>query len=172
MGNDNDSNNDNDNENVISIFSKINDAGSGAATGFSKAGGSMRFFHKGSVNLKYYGSGWGGGSKAKIKTYKSAKIGGTLSKIANGVGLAFSLYNMYDAYKEDGNKLGKNCKKTACSEAGSWVGATAGSTAGAAIGSAYAPGIGTIIGGIIGGVAGGIGGEKGGESIGNAIYDE
>ena len=179
MGNKNDDSNDsNDNDNSNSSHdwasdcSKINDGRSGAGTGFNKAGGSFRFTKGGSVAPKHYESGWGGGSRGKIKTYKSAKVGGAVSKFATPVGMAFSGYNLYEAYKEDGDHMGNNFKKTVCSEAGSWAGAAGGAAGGAAIGSACCPGIGTVVGGIIGGVIGGIGGGKGGEKIGDKLFDD
>ena len=170
MGNENDNDNAKSGHNWSSDISKINDARSGAGTGFKKAGGTFRFTHNGSFSPKHYKNEWGGGSRAKIKTYKSVKLGGAVSKFATPVGVVLSGYNLYGAYKEDGNQWGNNCKKTTCSEVGSWAGAAGGAAAGAALGSACAPGVGTVIGGIIGGVAGGIGGGKGGESIGDKIY--
>ena len=169
MGNENNSD-DNDHD-WIYRASIMNDIRSAVGTGFNKAGGSFRISHNGSFSPKYYKSGWGGGSRGNIKTYKSAKIGGAVSKFATSVGLGFLGYNLYGAYKEDGNQWGNNCKITVCSEAGSWAGARGWAAGGAALGSVCGP-AGTVIGGIIGGIAGGIGGGKGGEAIGNKIYGE
>ena len=108
-----------------------------------------------------------GGSRGNIKTYKSVKVGGAISKFATPVGLAISGYNLYGAYKEDGNQWGNNFKITACSAAGSWAGAAGG----AAIGSVCDP-PGTVIGGIIGGIVGGFKGGKGGKAIGKKLYGE
>ena len=104
---DNDNDNDNDHGNWISDISKINDARGGAAHGFSKMGGSFRFTHKDTFSPKYYKSGWGGGSKAHIKTYTSANIGNTVSKAATPVGLAISGYNIYNGYKERWIQMGR-----------------------------------------------------------------
>ena len=71
MGNCNDSNN--DNKNMISFTSKINHVE----------------VEQQLLNLKYYGNVLGGRSKAKIKTYKSIKIRGAASKLANRVLLTF-----------------------------------------------------------------------------------
>ena len=173
MGNDNNSRSTSDKDNdVVSSISKTNDAFGGASEGFTKAGGSFRITHKGSFSPKHYKSGWGGGSRGKIKTYKSAKVGGAVSKFATPVGMALSGYNLYEAYKEDGDHMGNNFKKTVCSEAGSWAGAAGGAASGAAIGSACCPGVGTVVGGIIGGIFGGIGGGKGGEKIGDKLFDD
>ena len=169
MGSENDS--DENDHDWASNASTINDIRSAAGTGFNKAGGSFRLTHNGSFSPKYYKSGWGGGSRGNIKTYKSVKVGGSVSKFATPVGIAFSGYNLYGAYKEDGNQWGNNCKITACSEAGSWAGAAGGAAGGAAIGSVCGP-PGAVIGGIIGGIAGGFGGGKGGETIGKKIYGE
>ena len=169
MGNEN--NSDDIDHDWISRASTMNDIRSAAGTGFNKAGGSFRISHNGIFSPKYYKSGWGGGSRGNIKTYKSAKIGGAVSKFSTSVSLAFLGYNLYGAYKEDGNQWGNNCKITACSEAGSWAGADVGAAGGAALGSVCGP-AGTVIGSVIGGIAGGIGGGKGGEAIGNKIYGE
>ena len=175
---DNDSNYDNDSKsdkdnNRVSGISKINDGTGGAAYGFSKLGeGTFRFMHNSSISPKYYKSGWGGGSRAHIKTYKSAKLGNTFSKVATPIGMTISGYNIYNGYKKDGYQWGDNSNKAAISEIGSWAGAESGAFAGAAFGSACCPGVGTVIGGFIGGVAGGIGGGKAGDYIGEKIYDK
>ena len=172
MGNENDdsNNSNNNNDDWVSKTSKINDLRSGAGTGFQKAGGTFRFTHNGSFSPKHYQSGWIGGSRARIKTHNSIKVGGAVSKFATPVGLVCSGINLHRAYREDGGHMGNNFKKTVCSEAGSWAGAASGAATGAAIGSSCAPGFGTVIGGIIGGIAGGIGGGKGGEQIGNKFF--
>ena len=157
---------------VPSSISRTNDGFGGASAGFIKAGGSYRLTHNGTFSPKYYSSGWGGGSRGHIKTYKSAKTGGAISKVATPIGLGISGYNLYGAYKSDGNQIGKNTKITAVSEAGSWAGGIGGAATGAAIGSSICPGVGTVAGGIVGGIAGGYGGGKGGEKIGEIIFDE
>ena len=171
MGNDNAISGD-DNDNVTSSISRANDGFGGAAAGFSKAGGSFRVTHNGTFSPKYYQSGWGGGSRAHIKTYKSATTAKAISKLANPIGLCISGYNLYNAYKSDGNTIGTNTKITATSEAGSWAGGIGGGVTGAALGTACCPGLGTVVGGIIGGVAGGYGGGKAGEKIGEKIFEE
>jgi hypothetical protein len=158
--------------NVASSISRTNDGFSGASAGFIKAGGSYRLTHNGTFSPKYYSSGWGGGSRGHIKTYNSIKIGRAISKMATPIGLGMSGYNLYGAYKSDGDRIGKNTKITATSEAGSWVGGIGGSAVGANIGTACCPGFGTLAGGIIGGIAGGFGGGKGGEKLGEKLFDE
>ena len=113
--------------------------------------------HNGSFSQKYYKSGWGGGSRGNIK---SVKFGGAVSEFATPLGLAFSGYNLYGTYKEDGNQWGNNCKKTSCSEAGSWAGAADEAALGSICGHPV-----TVIGGIINGIFGGNGGGKGGETM-------
>ena len=167
MGNDDGCNND-----VTSSISRTNDGFGGASVGFNKAGGSYRLTHNGTFSPKHYPSGWGGGSRGNIKTYKSVRTGGAISKIATPIGLGISAYNLYDAYKSDGNTIGNNTKKAAVSEAGSRAGGFGGAATGAAIGSACCPGFGTIVGGVIGGIAGGYGGGKGGEKLGEKLFDE
>ena len=158
--------------NVASSISRTNDGFSGASVGFIKAGGSYRLTHNGTFSPKYYSSGWRGGSKGHIKTYNSGKTGRAISKLSTPIGLGMIAYNLYDAYKSDGDRIGKNTKITATSEAGSWVGGIGGSAAGATIGTACCPGFGTLAGGIIGGIAGGYGGGKGGEKLGEKLFDE
>ena len=179
MGNDgNGGENDRDNSssssdnNVASSISRTNDGFSGASAGFIKAGGSYRLTHNGTFSPKYYSSGWRGGSRGHIKTYNSVKTGNAISKVATPIGLSMILYNLYGAYKTDGDKIGKNTKITATSEVGSWGGGIGGAKAGASIGTVCYPGIGTVLGSIIGGIAGGYGGGKGGEKIGEKLFDE
>ena len=85
--------------------------------------------------------------------------------MATPIGIDITSYNLYDAYKSDGNTIGKNTKITAVSEAGSWSGGIEGSETGEAIGTACCPGIGTNAGGIIGRIEGNYGGEKIGEKL-------
>ena len=171
MGNDNTTSRD-DNDNAASSISRANDGFGGAAAGFSRAGGSFRVTHSGKISPKYYPSGWRGGSRAHIKTYKSGKTAGAISKFATPIGWCITGYNLFNAYKSDGNKIGTNTKITATSEAGSWGGGIGGGAAGASFGTVCCPGFGTVIGGIVGGVAGGYGGGKAGEAIGEQIFEE
>ena len=64
-------------------------------------------------SLKYYESGWGGGSKAQIKTYNFEKIGKKFSWVTKPIDGIFNFKKNYDrvteikdAFKEDGNKIG------------------------------------------------------------------
>jgi hypothetical protein len=64
-------------------------------------------------SLKYYESGWNGGSKAQIKTYNFEKIGKKFSWVTKPINGLFNLKKNYDrlaeindAFKEDGNKIG------------------------------------------------------------------
>ena len=149
-----------------------NDGLGGALKGFNNIKGSYRITHNGKFSPKYYSSGWGGGSKARIKTHKLGNTLGAISKVTTVIGVGKTAYIFYAAYKNDGNEVGKNTKITATSEAGSWLGAFGGSSTGATIGSLCCPGVGTIAGGIIGGIAGGYGGGKGNEKLGEKIFDE
>ena len=171
-GSDNDNSSSSSENNVASSISRTNDGFSGASAGFSKAGGSYRLTHNGTFSPKYYSSGWRGGSRGHIKTYNSEKTGGLISKLATPIGVGMSAYNLYGAYKSDGDRVGKNTKITATSELGSWVGGIGGSAAGATIGTACCPGFGTLAGGIIGGIAGGYGGGIGGKKLGEELFDE
>ena len=106
------------------------------------------------------------------KKYNSIKTGRIISKVANPIGLGIIAYNLYSAYKSDGNTIGKNTKITAVSEASSWAGGIGGLATGAAIGIACCPCIGTVSGGIIGGIEGGYGEGKCGEKIGEKLFNE
>ena len=64
-------------------------------------------------SLKYYESGWNGGSKAQIKTYNFEKIGKKFSWVTKPIDGIFNFKKNYDrvteikdAFKEDGNKIG------------------------------------------------------------------
>ena len=120
-------------------------------------------------------------------TYAVAKNSTAISKAVKVGGRAISVValisdgmDIYDSYKEDGDKIGKNTVTTTSGAAGSWIGAVGGAKGGAyggaAIGSMICPGIGTAIGagigGIVGGIAGGIAGQYAGEEISGAIYDK
>jgi DNA-directed RNA polymerase subunit F len=85
--------------------------------------------------------------------------------------IAADVYYLDSAYKDDGNKFGKNTARATGEVAGGWAGAIAGAGAGALIGTAICPGIGTAVGGIIGGVVGGLGGSYIGATISQKLYD-
>ena len=161
MGNDNNDNNDNnDIDFILSILAKMNDSRDAVGKLLSEFDGTFRLKHDGSISFKYYKSGWGGGSRAKIKTYGLSKIGRTLSKAAKPISYTFSGYNVYNGYKNDGNQLGENCKEAISSEMGSIVGSNIGSKVGGLIGSLISPGIGTTVGKIAGAIIGGKIGEN------------
>lgn len=104
---------------------------------------------------------------------KAVKMGGKAIAVAAAV---MDGVEIYDAYKSDGAKIGKNTVKTSAEVAGSWAGGIAGAkygaTGGAAIGTMVCPGIGTAIGGFVGGFAGGVFGAFAGRKAGEAIADE
>jgi RHS repeat-associated protein len=47
---------------------------------------------------KFYPSGWGGGSRAMIKTYNLGKIGGALGQLSFGIGLVIDGIGVYNYY--------------------------------------------------------------------------
>lgn len=101
---------------------------------------------------------------------KTAKAGGHAVAVA---AVVMDGKDIYDSYKADGNKVGKNTVTTTAGVAGSWAGgiggAKVGAMGGAAIGTMICPGIGTAIGGVIGGLIGGIAGSLGGRAAGQEI---
>ena len=126
----------------------INNIVSGVEKGakiISDIGGTVRFTKNGKISPKYYKSGWLGGSKAKIKTYKIGKFG----KIANkGLGYfskGATMYNIGSSFVNDGVECGI---KASFKELISFGGSTLGNLAF------------PVVGGIIGGYIGDIIGEK------------
>lgn len=101
---------------------------------------------------------------------KVAKVGGRAVAVA---AVVMDGKDVYDSYKADGNKIGKNTVTTTAGVAGSWAGsiggAKVGAMGGAAIGTMICPGIGTAIGGVVGGLIGGIAGSLGGRAAGQGI---
>lgn len=61
--------------------------------------GSFRLFKTGEFSFKYYASGWGGGSRASITTFKLAKIGSALSYASFGAGTLLDSYGVYRYYR-------------------------------------------------------------------------
>ena len=126
-----------------------------------------RFVKNHKFSPKYYKSAWGGGSPAKIKTYKLGKVGKSFGAVTNAISLGMSAKEVVETYQNEGSKEGT---KKIFKEGGSFVGGLVGAKVGASVGTAICPVIGTAIGGIIGGITGRIGGEniiRGG--IGNII---
>ena len=101
---------------------------------------------------------------------KVAKVGGRAVAVA---AVVMDGKDIYDSYKADGNKVGKNTVITTAGVAGSWAGgvggAKVGAMGGAAIGTAICPGLGTAIGGFVGGLVGGTAGSLGGRAAGQEI---
>lgn len=101
---------------------------------------------------------------------KVAKVGGRAVAVA---AIVMDGKDIYDSYKAEGNKVGKNTVTTTAGVAGSWAGgvggAKVGAMGGAAIGTMICPGIRTAIGGVVGGLIGGIAGSLGGRAAGQEI---
>jgi RHS repeat-associated protein len=139
----------------------------GLGTGLQSQGGSMRLTNGAAngntLSLKYYESGWTGGSKAKITTYQLGSAGKALGKLGTaGTIIVGGVDIVSNAYSEGG--FGTNTQLATGRTAGSLAGGAGGAAIGAAIGSLFA-GVGAIPGGIIGGVIGGYGGSKAGEKV-------
>ena len=122
------------------------------------------------ISFKKYESGWTGGSRAKIKTYKIAPIAKTVSKLFLGVDILRSLKELKEGYDKKNSFQSKEFYGAVGSVAGSWASAEAGAILGAKVGSLFSPGVGTIIGAVLGGVSGLIGGSKVGNWIGEKIF--
>jgi|GEM_PF-2494022 len=104
---------------------------------------------------------------------KAVKMGGKAIAVA---AVAMDGMEIYNSYKSDGDKIGKNTVKTSAEVAGSWAGGIAGAKygamGGASIGTMICPGIGTAIGGFVGGFAGGVAGAFAGRKTGEKIVEE
>jgi RHS repeat-associated protein len=146
----------------------------GFGTGAENLTGSFRLtngsYNGSQVSLKYYNSGWKGGSSAGISTYSATEWGGRVAKGSIIVSVGFGAYNIYNGVQEDGGTYGINAQvatgQTVGGIAGGWAGAEAGATAGLYVGAFFGPAgliAGPIVGGIIGGVAGGWAGSTAGE---------
>ena len=139
--------NENKEEDEYITIENINTVVDGIADGMKESKASFRLTDgkKGNkISFKYYKSGWNGGSKAGIKTYNISKIGEKIGKLTGVLGDFFTIKNIYDGYKEDGNKIGDNTKIALSEEISS------------SIGEAVCAGIGTLLFGPIGTVIGAI----------------
>ena len=100
--------------------------------------------------------------KALENTGKTLNV---IGKVAKPVAIVTDGVRIGNAYREDGNTIGKNTAVVSAEVAGGWAGAWAGAklgaAGGAAIGSLF-PGAGTAIGGFVGAIGGAIGGAFGG----------
>ena len=179
---------------LYDLFENINTSVYDAANKMKEMNGSFSItagaYNGDNLSLKYYPNGWKGGSKARIKTYSAAefgeKIGNITGKIGNVTIILDTISNgreLYNAFQEDGYKVGENTiikggeigGKIGGGEFGAWAGAKIGAKWGAKIGSfipvnplvtkLFGFVAGGVIGGIVGGILGSLAGEKGGEFI-------
>ena len=162
--------------NIIEVANDVLDE---VADGLGEVKGSVRLtngkYNGDKFSPKYYESGWKGGSKAGIKTHNVApigKVGKTISKVTGPLGLIMSCKNIYDAYKEDGDKFGDKTKIAICEETASYAAAIKGVSIGSRIGLIIGGPLGGIIGGVIGGLIGSFGGGKIGEEGGKLLTDK
>ena len=111
------------------------------------------------------------GTAALDQGGKLAQAGRTVQvvgKIARPVGAVISAFEIGNAYKADGDKIGVHTAGKVAALAGGAGGAWAGAAAGAALGSVV-PGVGTVIGGVVGGIVGGLVGEAAVSGAFNAV---
>lgn len=73
-------------------------------TGVENTTGSFRLtngaYNGSAWSPKYYASGWRGGSKARITTYRITKIGYSIGWLSVGIGIAMDLYGINEYYKD------------------------------------------------------------------------
>ena len=102
-------------------------------------------------------------------------VGKVVGRVAVPVGVAMDTISLAQAYRQDGNTIGKHTQETAGSVAGGWAGAIAGgefgAEGGAAVGTFVAGPVGTVVGGAVGGVVGGVGGAIVGSGVGKKLVD-
>ena len=125
--------------------------------------------------FKYYDNGWNGNQYVKTANVFNKPVMKGLAKAGFVAGLVLNGKEIYDGYKADGGKFGKNVTKQTAGAVGGMGGATGGAIVGAQIGAAIGsmiPGLGTAIGGAIGGVVGAIGGSWGGEAVSEWTVDK
>ena len=99
-----DGNIDVDSKQVPSWAIWLNNATNASSYGMYVNGGSMRLMKGGSLSLKYYASGWNGGSRAAINTYKFTKLGTNIGYGTSFVGAGFGVYNYAVSDKSWGDK--------------------------------------------------------------------
>jgi hypothetical protein len=90
-------------------------------------------------------------------------------KVAAPLAVAADVYRLGEAYRQDGDTIGKRTVETAGSVAGGWAGAAVGAETGAEAGAAagaFFGGVGAVPGAVIGGLAGGIAGGVAGSALG------
>jgi hypothetical protein len=104
----------------------------------------------------------GKGEEALNTVGRVAKGAEVLGKLAGPVAAAADAYQLYGAFKQDGDTIGHHTVEAAGSVAGGWAGAAYGAEIGAGIGASFG-GVGAIPGAIVGGVVGGIAGSAAGE---------
>jgi RHS repeat-associated protein len=143
------------------------DAVGGVGAGASQAGGSMRLtngaYNGNSFSPKYYGSGWKGGSVARIKTFNL----GTAGKFAGRLGAAstfiFGAVDVGINMSQEGG-YGQGAHTATLKTGGSLGGGGLGGWGGAALGSFGGP-PGALIGGILGSIGGSLLGSEGGRIV-------
>jgi len=74
-------------------FNRLNST-VGATTILGLTGASVGYLKAGSASLKWYSSGWTGGSRAIIKTAQLSKIAESLGRIGVGAGFLFDTYEV------------------------------------------------------------------------------
>ena len=156
------------------IASYASDGAGGLGVGIQTQGGSLRLtngaYNGNALSLKYYETGWAGGSRARITTYQFGTAGKFVGRAGTAGSIAVGAYVIgMNAYHEGG--FGTYTQQATGRFAGTLGGAWLGAKGGAAVGVWFG-GWGAIPGGIIGGLLGGFGGSKAGEETVKYIQDE
>jgi hypothetical protein len=82
----------------------------GSAYGLKEGNGTFRLtngrYWGNRISLKYYSSGWAGGSVASITTYSSYNLGRAVGFGAGTITIGLVGYDLYNSYNMDGGRLG------------------------------------------------------------------
>jgi hypothetical protein len=154
----------------------LNNTVGGFGMGMIFHDGTFRLNNSGGFSPKFYnkslitGRGWTGGGRGLIKTLTSAKYGNMIGRYSTYTSLAIGLYNVGDAFVDEGFEYGINTKLSLSKTSVGIAGAYAGAQIGAAFG-VWFYGVGAVPGAIIGGVIGGFVGGLGGSELGEGIYN-
>ncbi|MGH2564225.1 MAG: RHS repeat-associated core domain-containing protein, partial [Ginsengibacter sp.] len=94
--------NGNSGEGWTDVAGHFSDGIGGFGAGMGKLSGTFRLtdgtYNGSSLSLKYYSSGWNGGSRAGITTYSAAKWGSRIGKGSIIVSVGLGAYSVYDGY--------------------------------------------------------------------------
>jgi hypothetical protein len=166
--------------NWLENFIHGNDGLGGLGSAFEHSSSSFRLnngvYNGSEFSFKSYSSGWGGGSRAGITTYKVANFGKNLARGSLMVGGLLGGLEIIKGMQKDGWSYGAHAQLSTGSAVGGIVGAEIGSDIGAVvIGGVigfFTGGAGLVPGAVIGGIIGGWIGGWCGSSVGKDLVED